>query len=934
MGMDKDSAVDLHQMWNMINNLPSVEGPHIHSYNNVPSSWITVRVFVSSTFDDFYSEREVLVKQVFPELREWCEAHNMCLVECDLRWGIPKDTPSGKIFATCLGELDRCHQDTCGMPLMVVLLGERAGWIPDATEVPQEIVDVYHWINGLSVTGTEILHGAYRNYNPNAAFCLRDPSFLPQLPKDVLPKYQDTGHKALFMQSLKEQVHHRFPEDQILNYDCQIRATDATLPEKVELSYSSDFPSWILEFLKKRILLTFPEHSETTQKGPISWQETELSHHHIFLHQKLQLFLGRDLEVQKILEFLYMDQVDSAMQNNKNSAEWRIPMYQVVSVPGRGKSSLLAACIDRVQQLPDIRVFYHFVGCCPSSVQLPNIVMRLCCDLMPSGPEQEDVLMKLKNCRNEEMKEILQHVLHTSDMSTYIFIDAINQLSFSSDVTDLLSWLSTQGFLPPSYKCVISCTPTSALHSMPSSNCLELDLLSLDAARNLVVLYLSHYSKILSAEQLHELLQKSSATNPLWISLACEELRVYGVFEMLTKKIIELSDTLQGLLESIIQRLVQEDHSSRVKKLLCLLHCCQEGVAEQHLQGVMSSLEGVSEIPTMDWASLRRALSCLLRVGRDHRGRDMLNFFHGSVAKAVDQCLLSPDNSQNTYLVSLADYYEYNCTDNSTVVHQLPQLLKKATLNNRLVNFMRKDPRAHAIQAHTRARYLKGLQCTQVCRDGFLRSKAMICGMCSMKVGSFGQLFMNKQSCVLCGMHVTIMGREAFLCPQHYRVGITECLICKLPILGHPAPSPALLCHMCGFQETCIAFKIMTVFLNKIMNMLEHRFCFAFIKVAFMLLGVCSVTDHYSKGFSVIVKIVSGEEVSTVVVSGREVIVEVIISQELTMEVVIGPKEAAFRKEVSVEEGINCIQGGRLTSVCSLMAQPGLSVVACQGPHM
>ncbi|XP_071981474.1 telomerase protein component 1-like isoform X2 [Engystomops pustulosus] len=739
----------------------------------------------------------------------------MCLVECDLRWGIPKDTPSGKIFATCLGELDRCHQDTFGMPLMVVLLGERAGWIPDAAEVPKEMVDVYDWINGMSVTGTEILHGAYRNHNPNAAFCLRDPSFMLQLPPEDIPRYKDKGHKALFMQSLKEHVCHHFPEDQILNYRCQILSSDSSAaPGKVKLGFPPEFSSWIVEFLKKKILLTFPERSEAVMhEGEIPWEETELVQHQIFLHQKQQLFLGRDLEVKRILEFLNMDQVNPIILDNNDSPDWRVPVYQIVSEPGRGKSSLMAACISRAHQVPKSREFYHFVGCCPSSVQLSNIVMRLCCFLIPDGPEREDFVMKLRNCwRNEEMKDILQNVLKTSaqlnDMTTYIFIDAINQLLSPADVMDLSSWLSTEGFLPLSYKCVITCTPGSALHNLPSSNILDLDLLSLDAAQSLAVQYLSRYCKILSSEQLHELLQKSSSTNPLWISLACEELRVYGVFEMLTKKIVELADTLQGLLESIIQRLVQEDDSNRVEKILCLLHCCQEGIAEQDLKGAMSSLEGVSEIPTMHWASLRRTLSSLLRVGRDYRGRDTLSFFHGSVAKAVDQCLLSPKNSHHVYLISLADYYEYNCTDTSTVVYQLPRLLQEAMINSRLVNFLRTDPRARTIQAHTRAQYLKGLRCTNVCRNGFPRSQAMICGMCSMKTGAFGQLFVNKQSCVLCGVHVAIMGREAFLCPQHSRIGTTECLICKSPILGHPPASPALLCHMCGFHETCIAFKM------------------------------------------------------------------------------------------------------------------------------
>lgn len=50
------------------------------------SGWKTVRIFVSSTFKDFMHEREVLVKQVFPDLRAWCEKRRLHLVDCDLRW--------------------------------------------------------------------------------------------------------------------------------------------------------------------------------------------------------------------------------------------------------------------------------------------------------------------------------------------------------------------------------------------------------------------------------------------------------------------------------------------------------------------------------------------------------------------------------------------------------------------------------------------------------------------------------------------------------------------------------------------------------------------------------------------------------------------------------------------------------------------------------
>lgn len=52
------------------------------------SGWKTVRIFVSSTFKDFHHEREVLVKEIFPDLRLWCESRRLHLIECDLRWVI------------------------------------------------------------------------------------------------------------------------------------------------------------------------------------------------------------------------------------------------------------------------------------------------------------------------------------------------------------------------------------------------------------------------------------------------------------------------------------------------------------------------------------------------------------------------------------------------------------------------------------------------------------------------------------------------------------------------------------------------------------------------------------------------------------------------------------------------------------------------------
>ena len=64
--------------------------------------------------------------------------------------------------------------------------------------------------------------------------------------------------------------------------------------------------------------------------------------------------------------------------------------------------------------------------------------------------------------------------------------------------------------------------------------------------QEIVETMLGRYNKRLDAEQMTSLLSKTSSDNPLWLSIACEELRVFGQFRMISDKINQLAD---GLLE-------------------------------------------------------------------------------------------------------------------------------------------------------------------------------------------------------------------------------------------------------------------------------------------------------------------------------------------------------------------------------------------------
>src|SRR5271165_6578660 len=145
-----------------------------------------VRVFVSSTFRDMHAERDRMARHVFPRLRWVCEQRGVGWADVDLRWGITRqEAEQGRVLTICLDEIENCGP-------MLVMLGERYGWIPP--ELMPDWTERRPWLTGcvgLSVTEIEILHGALNE--PRASrrpvfFYLRDPGYLDRLPDGSDPE--------------------------------------------------------------------------------------------------------------------------------------------------------------------------------------------------------------------------------------------------------------------------------------------------------------------------------------------------------------------------------------------------------------------------------------------------------------------------------------------------------------------------------------------------------------------------------------------------------------------------------------------------------------------------------------------------------------------------------------------------------------------------
>ena len=219
-------------------------------------------VFVSSTFKDMQFERDLLQTYAIPTLNERLREYGERAYFGDLRWGVntsdmDSDEGNRKVLKVCLDEIDNCK------PYMIVLIGERYGWIP-----AQELIDEACVLKGIekikdiSVTELEIDYGALLDpdYEGRILFYFRE------LDKTGMTEQQRRDYEAESdlhyrkIEQLKARIQETYPE--------HIRYYDAVWDaEKGEVTGLEDFLSQVEDDLSAIFLKDLAEYNS------IPWQE-------------------------------------------------------------------------------------------------------------------------------------------------------------------------------------------------------------------------------------------------------------------------------------------------------------------------------------------------------------------------------------------------------------------------------------------------------------------------------------------------------------------------------------------------------------------------------------------------------------------------------------------------------------------------------------
>ncbi|GFS04406.1 telomerase protein component 1-like [Elysia marginata] len=765
--------------------------------------WDVVRVFVSSTFNDFFNEREVLVKKVFPELREWCHERGLKFVECDLRWGIPKDTPTGDTILVCLDEIQCCRDKNRGMPFFIGLIGER-----------------------LCGAFLNFLYSCFflkREQNTNAAFFLRDESIAKSVPETFKQRFMESEQLPKHhLQVMKQKLKERFL-DQVYPYTCKVDGISTeTGREQVKITELDDFAEKVLKFLKNAIERTYPD----TNRNPDLVQSSsdfDKRMQRLFVMDNAQRLIGRRSELDVLRDF-----VDSGYSNDLEmtgkAEDWDLQeddskVCVVEGQSGQGKSALLSYFVENCLK-ENRNIFYHMVGSTPSSISVEVLLQSLLKALVPTtGDEESEANESNKESHNvAHFQKLLCKALSSfrkmQDKTLVICIDALDQLEGNSAL-DHLSWL------PPTFPHNVRCIVSTSLHRPTASRLFEYPVLKLDLdplpeqhLQQIMTTYLGNFCKKLEPGQVEKIIKDTTADSPLWVMLMAEELRVFGDFRLMADRIESFPHSLDEFLVQVLGRLIQEDNEQGlIKKVLCLVACSRSGgLPSQSLLRLCGDLQTEEELPLMYWAQARRTLKPYLRVSMVVD--DTVTFAHQAVFKAVNSLLLSTEALRKDWYIQLADYYQQCCSEPRVKVYNLPYYLQRTNLKKRLVDFVTKDKDAYKlIPPWHRSHLLEAARCHGLA-DAVMPNTApvLMCHSCA----TFSHFhpsctWPTRDCCMLCSNYCGggLKGVPARACarhagargPQKYKCLKCNAVVQEKPIglSGPVVPTFAKLCSHCGF---------------------------------------------------------------------------------------------------------------------------------------
>lgn len=502
------------------------------------------KIFVSSTFRDFQTERDYIRNVVQPKLASLCRGFSVDVSFTDLRWGIDtagisEEQYEKKVLSVCLNEINRSK------PYMIVLLGERYGYIADEAIIHNVAAqkDLRLEDERISATQLEIEYGALCEAakNNNVFFYIRRMNCTGD---SVYGPESDEAKSKL--DSLKQRI--------IENAGEKVRYYDAYLEnEKPNPEYlqklGEDIITDIARLIKEKYSY-IAEQNHFKKENLLQWNYSEEKH---------QAFLARRELADSIVEKLRTDGL----------------CLGITGGTGTGKSTLFAEILTRCRDDGDT-VIPFFCGSTEKTTSASEILEMLVylledilgevhlCDSKITDNRQADITSKktqIEIYRNRLIE--LSCLISGSNHKLIVAVDAVDQMCADSLRNSFM-------FLPKNGKNVRILLTADDEKIFPK-NCeiITLSELSVDEKRTVIKHILQLSGKELSEKTIHAILNKKSTGNPLYLYLLVQRLMLlqekdYQIIykadsagEAIQNRLCELIETTPDDIEKITYQLFE-----------------------------------------------------------------------------------------------------------------------------------------------------------------------------------------------------------------------------------------------------------------------------------------------------------------------------------------------------------------------------------------